>query len=87
MDDFKDITIANTIVIGISEHAQRFGFPKKYLPLLNLIDSIIVSFFLVKPLNIKNMIFSTLFLTLTSTGMNEGMKKLGKKMDKLKKDR
>lgn len=86
MEDFKNITIASTIVIGISEHAQKIGFPKKYLPLLNLIISTIVSYFLAEPHDAKNIIFSILFLTLTSTGMNSGMKKLGKRIDKIKKD-
>jgi hypothetical protein len=85
LEDIKDITIASTIVIGISEHAIKFGFPQKYLLPLNLVSSTLVSFFLVNPFNIKQMLLFILFFTLTSSGANVGMAKLGKKINKSRK--
>lgn len=86
MDDLKNITIASTIVIGISKHAQKFGLDKKYIPLLNLASSILVSFLFVGFYNIRDLIAYILFLTITSSGMHAGMNSLGKKISKLKKN-
>jgi hypothetical protein len=86
MDKFNNIEIVTAVIIGISEHLLNWGVPKKYLPIINLVLSIIAAFVYVAPNSPKDAILAALIMALSASGMNVGMKALGNVIRKNKKN-
>lgn len=62
------------IIIGISEVAKRVGFPKKYVPVLNLALGVAAGFIYAAPSNPKEAALVGIALGLSASGLYSGVK-------------
>jgi len=62
------------IIIGISEVAKRVGFPKKFIPILDLTLGIAAGFIYAAPGNAKEAALVGIALGLSASGLYSGVK-------------
>lgn len=81
-----DITVFGValvpIIVGLAEVAKRIGFPKKFIPVLDLALGLAAGFFYVAPGNYAEAVLVGIALGLSASGLYSGVKNVAQGVKK-----